>query len=48
MKLAMDETMAAQEVLAGLMQFAEAPAQAICSVMGPFIQPLLSLLPTSY
>lgn len=48
MKLAMDETMAAQEVLAGLMQFAETPAQAICSVMGPFIQPLLSLLPTSY
>jgi hypothetical protein len=47
MKLAMDETMAAQEVLAGLMQFAETPAQAICSVMGPFIQPLLSLLPIS-
>ena len=48
MKLAMDEGMAVQEVLGGLMQYAEAPAQAICSVMGPFIQPLLSLLPTSY
>jgi hypothetical protein len=47
MKLALDEGQAAQEVLAGLMQYAETPAQAICSVMGPFIQPLLSLLPVS-
>ena len=47
MKLAMDGGAAAQEVLGGLMQLAETPAQAICSVMGPLLQPLLSLLPSA-
>lgn len=46
-KLALDGGQAAQEVMAGLMMYAEAPAQAVCSVMGPFLQPLLSLLPVS-
>lgn len=45
MKFAMDQGQAAQEVLAGLMQYAETPAQAICSVMGPFLEPLLSMIP---
>jgi len=45
MKFALDGGMAAQEVMAGLMQYAETPAQAICSVMGPFLGPLLSILP---
>lgn len=45
MKLSMDGEQAALESLAGLMQYAEAPAQAICSVMGPMIQTLLSIVP---
>ena len=46
-KMALDDGQAAMEVMAGLMMYAEAPAQAVCSVMGPFLQPLLSLLPIS-
>ena len=38
MKMAMDDAQAGQEVLMGLAQFAEAPAQAVCAVMGPLMQ----------
>ena len=37
-KMAMDDAQAGQEVLMGLAQFAEAPAQAVCAVMGPLMQ----------